>query len=46
MKALKRQTNQNTVPNIFVGGAHIGGNSDMQAQGSGLKELLQEAGAI
>ena len=28
---LKTLTNQSTVPNIFINGAHIGGNSDLQA---------------
>ena len=31
---LKTLTNQNTVPNIFINGAHIGGNSDLQALNS------------
>jgi glutaredoxin 3 len=46
IKALRQQTGQRTVPNIFIGGRHIGGNSDLQARGSGLKALLQEAGAV
>ncbi|ODV64114.1 dithiol glutaredoxin GRX1 [Ascoidea rubescens DSM 1968] len=28
--ALKEITNQSTVPNIFIDGKHIGGNSDLQ----------------
>ena len=27
--ALKQMTNQNTVPNIFINGEHLGGNSDL-----------------
>ncbi|CCE78240.1 Piso0_000858 [Millerozyma farinosa CBS 7064] len=29
--ALYELTNQRTVPNVFIGGEHIGGNSDVQA---------------
>ena len=29
--ALKTKTGQSTVPNIFINGEHIGGNSDLQA---------------
>ncbi len=40
-------TGQSTVPNIFIGKKHIGGNSDLESQGSqGLNHLLREAGAI
>ena len=28
---LKQMTNQGTVPNVFINGKHIGGNSDVQA---------------
>lgn len=40
--ALKEITGQRTVPNIFVGGAHVGGNSDLQAAHSSgkLAEML------
>ncbi|GMG19565.1 unnamed protein product [Ambrosiozyma monospora] len=31
--ALASITGQRTVPNIFIGGKHIGGNSDLQALG-------------
>ena len=31
MECLEQMTAQTTVPNIFVGGDHIGGNSDLQA---------------
>lgn len=30
---LKQKTNQSSVPNIFIGEEHIGGNSDLQAKG-------------
>ena len=33
--ALQELTNQRTVPNVFIGRKHIGGNSDVQ----GLKDL-------
>lgn len=41
-------TGQRTVPNIFIGGKHICGNSDLQQlESSGkLKDLLKEAGAL
>lgn len=29
--ALHSQTGQRTVPNVFINGKHIGGNSDLQA---------------
>lgn len=45
-KALKRQTGQRTVPNIFIAGKHIGGNSDLQGMNSILKATLQDAHAI
>ena len=28
--ALREMTGQSTVPNVFIGGEHIGGNSDVQ----------------
>ena len=28
--ALQQKTGQRTVPNVFIGGDHIGGNSDVQ----------------
>lgn len=39
-------TGQKTVPNIFVGGKHVGGNSELQALANSgeLKKLLDEAG--
>ncbi|KAF5092726.1 hypothetical protein D0Z03_002724 [Geotrichum reessii] len=41
-------TGQRTVPNIFIGGKHVGGNSDLQAlEASGkLRDLLKNAGAL
>ncbi|KAG7891553.1 hypothetical protein KL936_001496 [Ogataea polymorpha] len=45
--ALQEITGQRTVPNIFIGGEHIGGNSELQSLGeSKLKEKLKKAGAI
>jgi glutaredoxin 3 len=50
--ALHKMTGQRTVPNIFIGGAHIGGSSDLDAvvkngkNGKTLEELLKEAGAL
>ncbi|EDK47333.1 Glutaredoxin-1 [Lodderomyces elongisporus] len=41
-RALQEVTGQRTVPNIFINGKHIGGNSDLQAleQSNKLKQLL------
>ncbi|KAK4096934.1 glutaredoxin [Parathielavia hyrcaniae] len=50
--ALHKMTNQRTVPNIFIGQVHIGGNSDFEAvvkngkDGKKIGELLKEAGAL
>ena len=44
--ALGEMTGQTSVPNIFIAKKHIGGNSDLQAKKSDLKELLTEAGAV
>ncbi|KAJ5861240.1 uncharacterized protein N7529_008550 [Penicillium soppii] len=45
--ALQEITKQRTVPNIFINGKHIGGNSDLQKLStSQLKGLLKEAGAM
>lgn len=50
--ALLKLTGQRTVPNIFIGKVHIGGNSDLEAvvakgkDGKKIEELLQAAGAI
>lgn len=38
---------QRTVPNIFIGKEHIGGNSDLSALGSDkLKAMLREVDAL
>ncbi|KAF1816685.1 glutaredoxin domain-containing protein [Eremomyces bilateralis CBS 781.70] len=44
--ALANLTGQRTVPNVFIGQQHIGGNSDVQAKKSELPTLLKEAGAV
>jgi len=44
--ALQEITNQRSVPNIFIGKKHIGGNSDLQAKKSELPELLKAANAL
>jgi len=44
--ALANMTSQSTVPNIFIGQKHIGGNSDLQAKKAELPELLKAAGAV
>ncbi|KAF3918492.1 Glutaredoxin-C1 [Orbilia brochopaga] len=44
--ALAEITGQSTVPNIFIGGKHIGGNSDLQSKKKQLPELLRNAGAL
>ncbi|KAK3328074.1 thioredoxin-like protein [Cercophora scortea] len=50
--ALLKMTGQRTVPNVFIGKEHIGGNSDLETvvrEGKGdksIQELLREAGAI
>ena len=45
-EALKQMTGQSTVPSIFIGQDHIGGNSDLQAKKGELANLLKEAGAV
>ncbi len=44
--ALERKTGQNTAPNIFIAGAHIGGNEETQNlhKAGKLIPLLEEAG--
>lgn len=44
---LAQKTGQRTVPNVFIGQKHIGGNSDLQKikNDGKLKELLVSAGA-
>jgi glutaredoxin 3 len=43
--ALADISGQRTVPNIYIGQKHIGGNSDLQAKSGELKALLKEVGA-
>lgn len=46
-KALEEISGQKTVPNIFIGQKHIGGNSDLQAlKKTALPGLLRAAGAL
>uniref|UniRef100_A0A7S0W4X3 Glutaredoxin domain-containing protein n=1 Tax=Hemiselmis tepida TaxID=464990 RepID=A0A7S0W4X3_9CRYP len=44
-ESLAKLTGQRTVPNVFIGGQHVGGNSECQAAKSNgkLKELLSKA---
>mmetsp|Transcript_34225 Transcript_34225/g.59893 ORF Transcript_34225/g.59893 Transcript_34225/m.59893 type:complete len:105 (-) Transcript_34225:1261-1575(-) len=44
--ALLKITGQRTVPNIFIGGVHVGGNSDLQTKISSgeAQSLLARAG--
>ncbi|KAI2643713.1 putative glutaredoxin [Xylaria nigripes] len=44
--ALQEISGQRSVPNIYIGQKHIGGNSDLQAKSGDLKALLKEAGAV
>ena len=46
--ALAEMTGQRTVPNVFIGGAHVGGCDDThEARASGeLERMLKEAGAV
>jgi glutaredoxin 3 len=50
--ALQKMTGQRTVPNIFIGQKHIGGNSDLESiaekgkDGKKIEQLLKEAGAL
>ncbi|KAJ4360917.1 Glutaredoxin [Didymosphaeria variabile] len=39
-------TGQSTVPNIFIGQKHIGGNSELQGKKKDLPNLLKTAGAV
>ncbi|PGH10420.1 glutaredoxin [Blastomyces parvus] len=43
--ALAELTNQRTVPNIFIGQKHIGGNSDIQARRRELSALVSSGAA-
>ncbi|KAI6675371.1 hypothetical protein NL676_003277 [Syzygium grande] len=46
--ALAEWTRQRTVPNVFIGGKHIGGSDEVleMHQSGKLKPLLMDAGAI
>ncbi|KAK3937707.1 glutaredoxin-C2 [Diplogelasinospora grovesii] len=50
--ALQNMTGQRTVPNIFIGKKHIGGNSDLEnvknngKDGQSLEEMLRSVNAI
>lgn len=44
--ALQEITSQRTVPNIFIGQEHMGGNSELQAKKAELPDLLKAAGAV
>ncbi|KAK6544453.1 hypothetical protein TWF694_001148 [Orbilia ellipsospora] len=44
--ALKEISGQKTVPNIFIGGKHIGGNSDLQGLKLALPGMLAKAHAL
>ena len=45
--ALEDKTGQRTVPNIFIGKKHIGGDSDLSAVPSGaLKKMLTDANGL
>jgi len=44
--SLLELSGQSTVPNIFISGEHIGGNSNLQARKRELGKLLSDAGAI
>ncbi|KAI5310407.1 hypothetical protein KEM55_007472 [Ascosphaera atra] len=45
-RALEEISNQRTVPNIFIGQKHIGGNSDLQAKKAELPQLLKAVNAV
>ncbi|KAI0977613.1 glutaredoxin 3 [Xylaria arbuscula] len=44
--ALAEISGQRTVPNIYIGQKHIGGNSDLQSKSGELKDLLKSVGAV
>jgi glutaredoxin 3 len=44
--ALEEMTGQRSVPNVFIGKKHIGGNSDLQGKKGELDGLLKSAGAL
>lgn len=39
-------TKQRSVPNIFIGKRHIGGNSDLQAKRGELPDMLKSCHAL
>ena len=43
--ALEEITGQRSVPNIFIGQKHIGGNSELQSK-KDLDSMLQSVGAV
>ncbi|RPA94971.1 glutaredoxin [Choiromyces venosus 120613-1] len=45
-EALQQINGQRTVPNIYIGKEHIGGNSELQEKKTQLPALLKAAGAI
>ncbi len=44
--ALEEITGQRSVPNIFIGQKHIGGNSELQAKKGDLDSMLQSVSAV
>jgi glutaredoxin 3 len=44
--ALEEMTHQRTVPNVFIGKKHIGGNSELQGKKAELPQLLKAAHAL
>ena len=46
-QALKAVSGQNSVPNTYIGGTHVGGCDDVMAKGGNgkLKDLLNGVGA-
>lgn len=42
-EALEEMTHQRSVPNIFIGKKHIGGNSELQGKKGELPSLLKGA---
>lgn len=44
--ALQKISGQRTVPNVYIGQKHIGGNSDLQAKKSELPQLLKSVNAV
>lgn len=44
--ALEEMTGQRSVPNIFIGKKHIGGNSELQGKKSQLPSMLKDVQAV